>query len=61
MPVIKISLDAKSFKRLAEVAGGERRPIPLQAEVMVLQALGCWPVSTADRPAGEHHAPVTSE
>jgi hypothetical protein len=44
MPTIKISLDSESFRQLARVAIERRRAIPLQAEVLVLQALGRWPV-----------------
>jgi hypothetical protein len=51
MPTIRISLDCRSFRRLAEVAIEHRRAIPLQAEVLVLQALGCWLAS--DQPGLE--------
>jgi hypothetical protein len=44
MPVVKIMLDPESFKTLTAVAFEERRPIPWQAEVLLLQALGRWPV-----------------
>jgi hypothetical protein len=59
MPTIKITLDEESFRRLADMAIEQRRAIPMQAEVLVLQALGCWPVpdcpSSMDRrqPAAE--------
>jgi hypothetical protein len=52
MPTIKISLDDKSFRQLADVALEQRRAIPLQAEVLVLQALGRWPVPDYPRPEG---------
>jgi hypothetical protein len=51
MPTIKIALDAESFRRLADVAIEQRRAIPLQAEILVLQALGRWPVSDHPSPA----------
>jgi hypothetical protein len=44
MPVLKLELDVDSFTRLAEIAVNERRPIPLQAEVLLLKAIGRWPV-----------------
>ena len=40
MPVIRIDLDKISFRRLTELAVEECRPIPWQAEVMLLRALG---------------------
>jgi hypothetical protein len=49
MPTIKIALDAESFRRLADVAIEQRRAIPLQAEILVLQ--GRWPVSDHPSPA----------
>ena len=39
MPTIRIELDRKSFRRLAEMAVEERRPIPWQAEKILLCAL----------------------
>jgi hypothetical protein len=47
MPVLKLEIDVESFNRLAEMAVHERRPISLQAEVLLLQALGRWPVPDA--------------
>jgi hypothetical protein len=44
MPVLKLEIDVDSFKRLSEIAINERRPIPLQAEVLLLKAIGRWPV-----------------
>jgi hypothetical protein len=44
MPVLKLELDEGSLIRLAEVAVDERRPMNLQAEVLLLQALGRWPL-----------------
>jgi hypothetical protein len=42
MPTLKIDLDIDAFNRLAEIAVRERRPIPLQVEVIVMQAIGLW-------------------
>jgi hypothetical protein len=40
VPTIKIDLDPDSFRRLTELAVEERRPIPWQAEVLLIRALG---------------------
>jgi hypothetical protein len=42
MPTFKIDLSKDTFARLAEMAFQERRPIPLQIEVLVMRALGLW-------------------
>jgi hypothetical protein len=39
LPTIKIDLDLDSFRRLSELAVEERRPIPWQAEILLLRAL----------------------
>jgi len=39
LPTIKIDLDPQSFRRLSELAVEERRPIPWQAEVLLLRVL----------------------
>jgi hypothetical protein len=39
LPTIKIDLDPDSFRRLTELAVEERRPIPWQAEMLLLRAL----------------------
>src|SRR5262249_635001 len=39
MPTIKIDIDPESFRRLTELAVEERRPIPWQAEVLLIRAL----------------------
>jgi hypothetical protein len=44
MPTIRITLDVARFNRLAEIAVEERRPIPWQAEVLLLQVIDQWPV-----------------
>ena len=44
MPTLKLDIDIDSLKRLSEIAVTERRPIPLQAEVLLLKAIGRWPV-----------------
>jgi len=47
MPVLKVDLTLDTFDRLAAIAFQERRPIPLQIEVLVMQAVGLWPCHTA--------------
>jgi hypothetical protein len=37
---IKIELDPEATDRLIEVAIAHRRPVPMQAEVLLLEALG---------------------
>ena len=39
MPTIKIDLDPDSFRRLTELAVQERRPIPWQAEMLLIGVL----------------------
>jgi hypothetical protein len=39
LPTIKIDIDFESFRRLSELAIEERRPIPWQAEVLLIRAL----------------------
>jgi hypothetical protein len=51
LPTIKIDLDPDSFRRLTELAVKERRPIPWQAEILLLRALGA-PVE-----GGAHYTP----
>ena len=40
MPRLRLDLDKETFEALAEQASAERRPVPLQAEVILRQALG---------------------
>jgi hypothetical protein len=40
MPIIRLDLDDEALGRLADLAIEERRPIPWQAEVLLLRALG---------------------
>jgi len=40
MPKVQITLDVKTFKKLTEASISERRPVPLQAEVILRRALG---------------------
>lgn len=47
MPTIKIDLDTASFRRLTELAVEERRPIPWQAEVLLIRALAVPSTDTA--------------
>jgi hypothetical protein len=56
MPVLKLEIDVESFNRLAEIAVNERRPIPLQAEVLLLTSIGRWPVQDCPCPIGRSQA-----
>ena len=47
MPTLKVDLTQDTFDRLAARAFQERRPIPLQIEVFLMQAVGLWPYQTA--------------
>jgi hypothetical protein len=40
MPRLRLDLDKETFEALALKASAERRPVPLQAEVVLRQALG---------------------
>jgi hypothetical protein len=53
LPTIKIDLDPDSFRRLTAIAVEERRPIPWQAEVILIRAL-------AD-PADDQQHPITQQ
>lgn len=49
---IHITLDETTGKKLVDLAVTERRAIPLQAEVLIMHALGTW---TPDHvTAGDH-------
>jgi hypothetical protein len=51
MPRLRLDLDRETFEALADQAFAERRPVPLQAEVILRQALGLkfpYPVLRAD-------------
>jgi hypothetical protein len=39
LPTIKVELDPEIFRLLSELAVEERRPIPWQAEVLLIRAL----------------------
>ena len=39
MPTIKVDIDPDSFRHLSELAVEERRPIPWQAEVLLIRAI----------------------
>jgi hypothetical protein len=56
MPVLKLEIDINSLKRLSEIAINERRPIPLQAEVLLLKAIGRWPVPDYPAQATQEYA-----
>ena len=40
---IRIDLSEEATKRLIRLAAKERRSVPLQAEVILLEPLGLWP------------------
>ncbi len=40
MPRLRVDLDTETFEALAANAAAERRPVPLQAEVILRQSLG---------------------
>ena len=40
MPRVRLDLDNETYESLVALATAERRPVQLQAEVMVRQALG---------------------
>jgi hypothetical protein len=58
MPTIRIDLDTECFKRLAESAVEELRPIPWQAEVLLRRALG---LPFPCRPEGERQCPLAQQ
>jgi hypothetical protein len=43
---LRLDIDDESFERLIAIAIAERRPLGWQAEVLLLQAIGQWPVSS---------------
>ena len=55
MALLRIDLDPESLERLTEIAVGERRPVSLQAEVLLLKAIGRWPVPDVPHPTGVRH------
>jgi hypothetical protein len=50
MPTIRVDLDTESFRRLTKMAVEERRPIPWQAEMLLMHALSA-PVETHQQQA----------
>jgi hypothetical protein len=58
MPNINIALDSESFRELSALAIEQRRAISMQAEVLLLQALGRWPVSAPSTPRSTPQPPV---
>jgi hypothetical protein len=60
MPLLKVHLDPISLKQLTDIAVSERRPIALQAEVLLLKALDRWPVPEDDGPPTEEHVACAS-
>jgi hypothetical protein len=57
MAELKICIGGEALKRLMQLAVAERRPADLEAEVLVLRGLGCWPYDTpaASAEAGKTH------
>jgi hypothetical protein len=54
MAQLRLDLDGETYQRLLETALSERRPVPLQAEVVIRQALGLpFPYPTPN-PGIEH-------
>ena len=49
---IQITLDEPTGKKLVDLAVTERRAIPLQAEVLIMHALGTWEPDQVT--AGDH-------
>jgi hypothetical protein len=58
MPTLKLEIYTESLKRLTEIAGIERRPIQLQAEVLLLKSLGRWPIADHPSPGGAGYDPA---
>ena len=56
MALLKLHLDPDSLTRLTELAISERRPIVMQAEVLLLKALGRWPVPDYPTTTPQEHA-----
>jgi hypothetical protein len=60
MVTMKVELDAESFKKLAKLSVEERRPMNLQAEVLILQGLGRWPLPMPPWTPAEDTADVSA-
>jgi hypothetical protein len=43
MPTLKLHLNKDTLERLQDLACKERRYVPQQAEVLLMQGLGLWP------------------
>jgi hypothetical protein len=56
--LLKVDLDPESLRRLTEIAVAARRPVSLQAEVLLLQALGRWPVPDDPIRTDSRHTPT---
>ena len=62
MPTIKVDLDPDSFRRLTALAVEERRPIPWQAEVLLMRALAAAAEAIAHKtPPQEPEVPCAIE
>jgi hypothetical protein len=60
LPSIKIDLDPDTYHRLLERAVEERRPIPWQAEVLLIRALAV-PVNTGPTSTQPREVPCATE
>jgi hypothetical protein len=56
MAYLKIAIDAESLRQLTDLAVRERRPVMFQAEVLLLTALGRWPLPDHSRPEDHPNA-----
>ena len=51
MALVRVNLDGETFSRLIDAACSERRPVPMQAEVMLRRALGLpFPYALSEEP-----------
>ncbi len=54
MTQVRVNLDSETFIRLIDAACSERRPVPMQAEVMLRRALGLpFPYAHPAQPPGQ--------
>ena len=61
MAVLRLDLDADTFEHLVRSAVAERRPVVMQAEVVLRRALGLpFPYATGDATAAAPPAPPPS-
>ena len=60
MPKMQIELDRDSYRRLTELAVAERRPIPWQAEILLLRVLAA-PVEDVAQGVQPQEVPCATE